>query len=167
MTLLALDSVSKSFGSRTVLDGLSFEVNESARTGLVGANGSGKSTLLRLLGGLEEPDAGRVVRRRGVVTAFLPQHPLGDQRTPLETLLDARPDLAALERELAATGERLGSADVVSDLALMSRVLARQERLLAEFEAAGGPGFEGRSRALLARLGFTPDELAAPTSTLS
>jgi ATP-binding cassette, subfamily F, member 3 len=167
VTLLALDSVSKSFGSRTVLDGLSFEVNERARTGIVGANGSGKSTMLRLLGGLDEPDAGRVVRRRGVVTAYLPQHPLGDERTPLETLLDARPDLAALERDLAATGERLGSADVVSDLALMSRVLARQERLLAEFEAAGGPGFEGRVRALLAELRFTTDELESPTRELS
>jgi ATP-binding cassette subfamily F protein 3 len=167
VTLLALDSVSKSFGSRTVLDGLSFEVNDGARTGIVGANGSGKSTMLRLLAGLDEPDAGRVVRRRGVVTAYLPQHPLGDERTPLETLLDARPDLAALERELAATGERLGSADVVSDLALMSRVLARQERLLAEFEAAGGPGFEGRVRALLSELRFTADELESPTRELS
>jgi ATP-binding cassette subfamily F protein 3 len=167
VTLLALDSVSKSFGSRTVLDGLSFEVNGGARTGIVGANGSGKSTMLRLLAGLDEPDAGRVVRRRGVVTAYLPQHPLGDERTPLETLLDARPDLAALERDLAATGERLGSADVVSDLALMSRVLARQERLLAEFEAAGGPGFEGRVRALLSELRFTAEELESPTRELS
>src|SRR4051794_9642957 len=167
MTLLALDAVSKSFGSRTVLDALSFEVNDGARTGIVGANGAGKSTLLRLLGGLEEPDAGRLVRRRGVVSAYLPQHPLGDARTPLETLLDARPDLARLERELAAAADRLGAEDVVADLALMGRVLARHERLLAEHDAAGGPGFTGRCRALLGQLGFEPDELASPTRELS
>jgi ATP-binding cassette subfamily F protein 3 len=167
MTLLALDAVSKSFGSRTVLDGLSFEVSEGARTGIVGANGTGKSTLLRLLEGLEAADAGRVVRRRGVVTAYLPQHPLGDERTPVETLLGARPDLARLERELASVADRLGSADVAADLTLMTRVLARHERLLAEFEAAGGPGFEGRVRALLAQVGFTAPELASATSELS
>jgi ATP-binding cassette subfamily F protein 3 len=167
VTLLALDAVSKSFGSRLVLDRLELEVNPGARLGIIGANGSGKSTLLRLLAGLEEPDAGRVVRRRDVVTAFLPQHPLGDERTPLETLRTARPDLQELERELAAVAERLGAADVAADLELMGRVLAHQERLLQRFEAAGGPGFDGRARALLARLDFVPDELAAPTSTLS
>jgi ATP-binding cassette subfamily F protein 3 len=167
VTLLALDSVSKSFGSRLVLDRLELEVNAGARLGVIGANGSGKSTLLRLLAGLEDPDAGRFVRRRGVVTAYLAQHPLGDERTPLETLRDARPDLAQLERELAATGERLGSPQVAADLELMSRVLARQEGLLERFEAAGGPSFAGRAQSLLAGLGFEPAELEGPTSSLS
>jgi ATP-binding cassette subfamily F protein 3 len=167
VTLLALDSVSKSFGSRLVLDRLDLQVNAGARLGVIGANGSGKSTLLRLLAGLEEPDAGRVVRRRGVVSAFLPQHPLGDARTALETVVAARPDLAELERELAATAERLGSAEVAADLELMGRVLGRQERLLERFAALGGPSVEGRARSLLAGLGFEPDELESPTSALS
>jgi ATP-binding cassette subfamily F protein 3 len=167
VTLLALDSVSKSFGSRLILDGLELQVNAAARLGVIGANGSGKSTLLRLLAGLEEPDGGRVVRRRGVVAAYLPQHPLGDERTPLETMRAARPDLAELERELAATAELLGAPEVAADLQLMSRVLARQERLLERFEAAGGPGFEGRARSVLAGLGFRPADLDQPTSALS
>jgi ATP-binding cassette subfamily F protein 3 len=56
---------------------------------------------------------------------------------------------------------------VAADLELMSRVLARQERLLERFEAAGGPGFEGRARSVLAGLGFRPAELDQPTSALS
>ena len=55
--LLGLSGVSKTFGARTVLDGLDLEVADDARIGVIGANGSGKSTLLRLLHG--ERPAGR------------------------------------------------------------------------------------------------------------
>src|SRR6187402_1528579 len=105
MALVSLDAVRKSFGSRTVLDGLAFAVEPGARIGLVGANGSGKTTVLRLLAGLEEPDAGRSVRRRGLVVSFLPQHPLGDERTAPETVRAARPDLEELDRDLHRIAE--------------------------------------------------------------
>ena len=77
VALVSLNAVRKSFGSRVVLDGLDFAVEPRARVGVVGANGSGKSTMLKLIAGLEEPDAGTSVRRRGIVVSFLPQHPLG------------------------------------------------------------------------------------------
>ena len=75
MALVSLNAVRKSFGSRTVLDGLDFAIEPGARVGVVGANGCGKSTMLKLIAGLEEPDAGTSVRRRGSVVSFLPQHP--------------------------------------------------------------------------------------------
>ena len=84
MAVVSLNAVRKSFGSRTVLDGLDFAIEPGARVGVIGANGSGKSTMLRIIAGLEEPDAGTSVRRRGTVTSFLPQHPLGDERNALE-----------------------------------------------------------------------------------
>ncbi len=49
----------------------------------------------------------------------------------------------------------------------MSRVLGRQEELLERYSAAGGPSFEGRTRAVLAETSLTEDELGLPTATLS
>jgi ATP-binding cassette subfamily F protein 3 len=167
VTLLSLRGVVKSFGGHAVLNGLDFEIRPGARTGIVGANGSGKSTVLRLLAGLEEPDTGEVVRQRGQRVALLAQHPLGGERTPVETIRAARPDLDRLERELAACAERLGSAEVASDLELMARVLRRQEELLERYERAGGPGFDGRARAYLAQVGIDGDALELPTRRLS
>ncbi len=142
-------------------------IEPKARIGVVGPNGGGKSTLLKILAGLETPDAGEVSRRRGTRVAYLDQHPAGDDRTALETVLDARPDLVELDRELTELATLLGSADVIADLDRMTRVLARQEETLERFEAAGGPGATGRARATLLEVGLSPDELSLPTRNLS
>jgi ATP-binding cassette, subfamily F, member 3 len=167
VSLLALNGVRKSFGSRLVLDGVDLAVDRGSRIGIVGANGTGKSTLLRLASGDETPDAGDVVRRRGVVVSLLPQHPLGDARTPLETVVSSRPDLAELDAELHAVAERLGSPELAADLDRMARVLRRQEELLERWEAAGGPGLAGRARAWLTQFGLTDEEQELPTTALS
>jgi phospholipid/cholesterol/gamma-HCH transport system ATP-binding protein len=51
----------KSFGERTVLDGIDLEIETGETLIILGSSGSGKSTLLRCLIGLEEPDEGEVI----------------------------------------------------------------------------------------------------------
>lgn len=58
---LSLQRVTKSFGERTVLDGVSLDVDEREVIALVGSSGSGKSTLLRCVNLLEPIDDGRVL----------------------------------------------------------------------------------------------------------
>ena len=71
---LQLVDVVRQHGSHVVLDGVSLQIDPGTRLGLVGRNGSGKSTLLRILGGLEQPDSGTVVREPATLTAgYLPQ----------------------------------------------------------------------------------------------
>jgi ATP-binding cassette subfamily F protein 3 len=165
MSLLQVRGVAKSFGSRLILDGLDLDVEPGARLGLIGPNGGGKSTLLRIVGGEETADRGDLTQRRGLVLAFLPQQLEGDARDALATLRAARPDLDELEAELAQVEDQLGSAS--SDLDRMTRLLRRQEDLIERWTAAGGPGFDGRARALLAEVGLGDDDLAKPTRVLS
>jgi sulfate transport system ATP-binding protein len=58
---IIVDSVSKRFGDFTALDDVSLDVREGSLTALLGPSGGGKSTLLRVIAGLEQPDAGRVM----------------------------------------------------------------------------------------------------------
>jgi len=58
--LINLENVSKTWGLKTLLDGVSLGVQTGERIGIVGVNGGGKTTLLEVLTGIESPDAGRV-----------------------------------------------------------------------------------------------------------
>src|SRR6476661_5442572 len=165
MALLQARGIAKSFGSRLILAALDFYVEPGASVGVIGPNGGGKSTLLRILAGEEVADAGDVTQRRGLIVAFLPQQLEGDERHALETLRAARPDLDELEHELATVERALGEAG--GDLDRLTKLLKRQEGLLERWTAAGGPGFDGRARALLVDVGVEDDDLAKPTRVLS
>ena len=167
MTLIEARGIEKCHGGKPVLRGLNMRVGPGARIGLVGGNGAGKSTLLRLLAGLDTVDAGELVRRRGLRVALLPQHVEGGGQTPLEVVLDARPEVSEVRRELEACEAELGSPEVEVDMRRMQRVLERHGRLMESFQRAGGRGFEGEACGYLRALGFADADMVRPTSELS
>ncbi len=73
VTYVALENVSKSLGTRTLLSGVTVGVTEGARIGIVGRNGGGKTTLVRVLTGAEPEDGGRVVTVNGLTVGLLAQ----------------------------------------------------------------------------------------------
>ena len=60
--MIALESVSKRYGSKTVIHDLSFTVEKGEIVGFLGPNGSGKTTTLRLIAGFTTATSGRVTR---------------------------------------------------------------------------------------------------------
>ena len=73
MNLLNLESVSKAFDIRPLLDGVSLGVSQGERIGIVGRNGDGKSTLLKIMAGELEPDSGRISKANSVRVGMLGQ----------------------------------------------------------------------------------------------
>jgi ATP-binding cassette, subfamily F, member 3 len=164
---LSARGVVKSFGGRTILDGLDLELPARARIGLIGANGSGKSTLLRLLAGADAPDDGAITLRRGAVVAHLSQLVTGDERTVRQTIRDARPDVAALEADLARVEAQLADPALAADLGRMTRVLEHHARLLDQRETLGAARLEGDAIRHLRDLGMRDADLDRPTARLS
>ncbi|WP_327236238.1 ABC-F family ATP-binding cassette domain-containing protein [Streptomyces sp. NBC_01317] len=74
VNLVNVEAVTKVYGTRALLDGVSLGVSEGDRVGVVGRNGDGKTTLIRLLSKLEETDSGRVTHSGGLRLGVLTQH---------------------------------------------------------------------------------------------
>jgi phosphonate transport system ATP-binding protein len=68
--MLEIDGLSRSFGTKTVLNGVSLQIEKGAFVGVIGRSGAGKSTLLRLINRLIDPSAGRIVFEGLDVTAL-------------------------------------------------------------------------------------------------
>src|SRR5438067_9513405 len=63
--VLSVDSLSKKYGERIAVDGISFEVVRNEIVGLLGPNGAGKTTTINMILGVLEPDSG-IVKIDGV-----------------------------------------------------------------------------------------------------
>ncbi|WP_420034083.1 ABC-F family ATP-binding cassette domain-containing protein [Streptomyces sp. cg28] len=74
VNLVNVEAVTKVYGTRALLDGVSLGVQEGDRIGVVGRNGDGKTTLIRMLAKLEEADTGRVTHSGGLTLGVLTQH---------------------------------------------------------------------------------------------
>ncbi len=92
--VVTLKGVNKSYGSRTIYDGLDLQVRRKERWCVMGINGAGKSTLLKLVTGSTEPDAGSVALGGSVKMGYFAQHAmdlLDGERTVFQWLEDSFP----------------------------------------------------------------------------
>jgi ABC transport system ATP-binding/permease protein len=147
--LLNLKAVEKGYGSRSVLRHVTLGVSAGERIGVVGQNGGGKSTLLRLIAGVEEADAGALIRAGDVGVTLLGQHDdLDEHSTIRDALVGERAD-----HEWAADRTFRGVLD-----GLLGGVALRRFSAGMETPLAGLSGGE-RRRIALARLLLDPPEL--------
>ncbi|MEX0945505.1 MAG: ABC-F family ATP-binding cassette domain-containing protein [Balneolaceae bacterium] len=75
MTYLSVENLSKSFGLKPLLEGITFGLSKGDKTALVAQNGTGKSTLLKIMAGKESQDGGKVMAQSGVRIDYLEQEP--------------------------------------------------------------------------------------------
>jgi ATPase subunit of ABC transporter with duplicated ATPase domains len=99
-TPLTASGLSKSYGSLEVFTDVDLAIDRGSRVVILGLNGAGKTTLLRLLGGVEEPDTGKVLPGHGLKLGYYAQEheTLDTGRTLLENMKTASPELTETEQ---------------------------------------------------------------------
>src|SRR4051812_3880489 len=151
MPVVSLDNIEKTFGRRTLFEGLNLAVERGERVGLIGANGSGKTTLFKLLVGEVTADAGSVSIGDGVKLGYLTQDP---KFTPGSTVIDeaelafaALHDLSHRMRELEhAMAEHTGDD--------LEKTLKKYETVQHDFDLAGGYVWHHKLEATLLGVGL-------------
>ncbi len=168
MIAVTVSDLTLKFGVTTVLDGVSFSLDEGDKLGIIGSNGSGKTSLLKLITGEYDATEGEVYISKGKTVGILSQYGAFDESdgagsTALEHMIAAFPELVAMEQRLGFLEAALSDADDPSHDAYTKEY----SELNAKFIADGGLEFRSRSRSILSKLGFDDDAIQKDVSLLS
>ena len=164
--MIQLSELTKSFGDRTLLDGVTWQIGDGDRVGLCGPNGAGKTTLLKMLAGMDEPDAGAIIRPSALTIGYLPQDGLAHSgRTVFEETSSAFQPLLDMKAAMHDIEHRL--ADPAVPEAEHESMLSRYAELQDRFRLADGYNMDLRIAAVLRGLGFSTDDAARPCETFS
>jgi ATP-binding cassette subfamily F protein 3 len=164
-TMLSLDNLSKSYGGRKILDGVSWSMGDDGRVGLVGLNGAGKSTLLKMIAEVLPLDSGRITRPQRSRVGYLAQDApeMGGRSVLRETL-------AALDRMQALDIRRKEVEEILAHEhsgAAHDAALEELGEVLTELEHHDFYSAESRATSVLFGLGFTDEDLGRDVSEFS
>ena len=153
-----IHNISKAAGGRDLFKDFSLEISSGVRLAVVGPNGAGKTTLLRLLSGVEEPDAGRVIIPKQTRLGYAAQEMnLEELNSPLlNWVMDALPSWAEFWNQWE-------KARHDGDEAALMALGQRQN----ELESVYGYNPEQRAHEVLSGLGFSDNDLMRPLAALS
>lgn len=162
--ILAVNHIEKSYGIDTILENITFHIEEREKTAIVGVNGAGKTTLFRILTGEISADGGDVFLKKETTMGYMAQNQqIESSRTiyeemlsVFEKILTAEVRLREIENEMThLSGKEL--SDMMEDYAALQH----------EFEQNDGYSYKSRLKGVLKGLGFGEDEFDRPLSQLS
>ena len=151
MNVLTIEDLRKTYGTKPLLESVTFGLADDEKMGLIGANGSGKTTLMRIIAGMETSDGGRLMLQNNARVAFLPQNPSFD---PSHTVLDAVFDQGDPLLRLLHDYEEVSYALAQMGSTVDEKLLERMSDLSHQLDVTGGWDREASAKAVLDRLGL-------------
>ena len=151
--LISSDNLSFGFNGGSLLENITFSLNEGDRVGLIGANGEGKTTLIRLILGELEPESGTLFRKNGIRIGYLAQNGgydsyntvFEEMRSIFATDIRAIDALRDVETKISQTDEHSNEYKTLS---------ARYEALNKQIAARDSYNYEVKIRTVLNGMGF-------------
>ena len=162
--LLACNNITKSFGETTILNQVSFHINEREKLAIVGSNGAGKSTLLKIIMQELPADEGEVTVAKGTSIGYLSQHQdLITDRTILEEMMSVKADIIRMESRIRELEHDMKQTEGTE----LEALLSEYTRLNHTFELQNGYAYKSEVTGILKGLGFTEEDFSRDVQTLS
>lgn len=162
--ILSCSNISKAFGTDSILEHVSFHIEEREKAAIVGINGAGKTTLFKIITGELAPDEGSAVFSKGKTVGYLAQHQeLESERTIFDELMEVKRPILDMEQK-------------IRDIELLMKHTSGEElealyqtysRLNHEFELLNGYAWRSEITGVLKGLGFPEEDFDKAVSTLS
>lgn len=162
--ILSCQNISKAFIENTVLQNISFHIEDYEKAALVGINGAGKTTLLRIIVGELSADTGLVTLSKDKTLGYLAQNGAVDTaNTIYEELLSVKQELIDLEHQMRDCEEAMKHASEAE----LEQLMKRYSDFTHTFETGGGYAYKSEIIGVLKGLGFTEEDFSKKVSTLS
>lgn len=170
MIMLSCNNVSKSFGVETILEDISFSVNEGDKIGIVGVNGTGKTTLFKVITGIFPHDKGDIFTSKNCRLGYLEQNTnFYSEKTIYDEVVSVFSDLIEAEAELRSLEHQIASlsAKESSSGDQLKKAMDTYGKKYEEFEKKNGYAYKSEVRGTLKGLGFSDEEMNKPVNVLS
>jgi len=165
MIVLSCSNISLSFGTKKILENISFNLQESEKVGIVGVNGAGKSTLFKIIAGMLQPDSGDVFVAKSRKIGFLEQNSgLDSSNTIWEEVMSSFSNLIEMETRIKELEE---SISVEKNEDRLKSLLKEYSVLTENYSNSGGYEYNSRVKGILKGLGFTEDQFSLKIQALS
>lgn len=140
---MKIENLYMSFGTQTIFDNISFQINNNDKVGIIGVNGAGKSTLFNILLGNITPDAGNITLNTKINLGYLPQVIMDDasneEETVFEYLLEGRP-IKELKEELNSLYEIIARTQDEYEVKKYYKKINRVSELLEYYDEYNAEG---------------------------
>lgn len=168
MIILSCNNINKSFGVESILEDISFSVNEGDKIGIVGVNGTGKTTLFKIITGIYGYDSGDIYTAKNCRLGYLEQNTnLYSEHTVYEEVLSVFSDLVQAEENLRRLEHEISEHSTTENTEELENMMNMYSKKLEEFEENNGYGYKSEVIGTLRGLGFRDDVMDKKVNVLS
>lgn len=168
MIILSCNNLTKSFGVESILENISFTVNEGDKIGVIGVNGTGKTTLFKIISGIYGYDSGEIYTSKDCEIGYLEQNTnFYSDNTIFTEVLEVFSDLIKMEEDLRKMECEISDKSSETNSPDLQKLMDNYSHKLELFQNSNGYGYKSEAKGVLKGLGFNDDELEKPIKILS